>query len=364
MLNSLKSPVNTIFVMLGQNCNFNCKYCMQHTENGLHVDLPQEINPDIYEFIEHHAEMRDKEKDGRLWIHFYGGEPLLYFDNIKKIVEKTKDLYVNYSFISNGNLITQEMVDFFNQYDFGETISWDGRASIHTRRIDVFANPEKKKLLFQLNGLGVSAVHSSFTTPIQILEDFQRLSDEYQEIHDYPMHINIDELFDTGVSDRDLFDIDYVKVIQDMSLLLTEYDYHIKQKDLKKYSTKQDYIGKLINRIDCNIDTRKRAICTCGNGYSVINMSLDGTLYSCHNCSDKLGTIYDSPQFILTNLFKYDKTMQFEEKCKDCPVQSICHNGCKLMTEKVRDESYCKLKKAVFLPVIQYVLSYSKKEEE
>ena len=26
----IKHDINTIFVMLGQQCNLNCKYCMQH----------------------------------------------------------------------------------------------------------------------------------------------------------------------------------------------------------------------------------------------------------------------------------------------------------------------------------------------
>ena len=363
MLNSLKSPVNTIFIMLGEKCNFNCKYCMQHAADGLHVDLPQEINPDIFEFIDTIQSKREKNIDMQLDLHFYGGEPLLYFDKIQEIVKKTKNMYIHYSFISNGYAITEKMVDFFNEHDFTEIISWDGNASKNTRRINVFSIPEKKKLLFKLNRLGVSAVHSAFTSPIQLLNDFQALSDEYEQIHKYHIYTNIDELFDTGVSDRDLFNIDFEKVSDEMNQLIAEYDNHIRNNKTNKFSAKDDYIKRTINRIDSNLDRNYRTMCSCGNGYSTINLDLGGTLYSCHNSSDILGTIYDKQEYLLNKLFQYDKTMLFEKTCKKCPVQCICHNGCKLMTKKVRKESYCKLKKAVFLPIIQYVLSFANKKE-
>lgn len=358
MLNCLKSPVQTIFIMLGQKCNFNCRYCMQHGEEGLHIDLPQEINPDIYEYIETVAKARD-EKDQRLGLHFYGGEPLIYFDNIKKIVEKTKDLDVQYSFISNGYAITQEMVDFFNEYNFFEAISWDGKQTKNTRRIDVFSIPEKKELLLQLNKLDVSAVLSAFTSPKQLLNDFQELSDEYYKIHNYMIAFNIDELFDTGISDRALFNIDYDKISDEMLQLCKEYIEHQKNGDILKIP--DFYIKQLMDSVQMYCKYRPDDnIASCRNGYGVINMDLSGVFYNCHNSTDQLGNIYDSPYHILNKMLSYDHIREYKKECNQCPVQSLCRNGCKLMSKKVREESYCKLKRAVFLPVIQYILTYAK----
>ena len=357
MLNCLKSPVHTIFIMLGQKCNFNCRYCMQHGEDGLHVDLPQEINPDIYEYIEEMQKRRDI-NDWPLSLHFFGGEPLIYFNHIKTIVEKTKELGVRYSFISNGYAITQEMVDFFNKYDFGETISWDGSASKKTRLIDVFSIPEKKNLLFQLNRLGVSGVCSGFATPKKILNDFQKLSDEYQQIHQYPLWCNIDQLFDTGLADRELFDINYEQIFNEVKELCDNY---IENKKNKPYAAETQYIEQLINMVSfytTNKDFVDYGICHCGNGYSTINMDLSGTFYNCHNTADVLGTIYDSPDYILSQLLKYDKSLKLRDMCKTCSILPICRNGCKLVSKDIRNESYCKIKKASFEPIIQYLLTF------
>ena len=49
MHNYLQTNISTIFIMLGHECNMNCKYCLQH--DVVNVALGKDINPDIYNFI-------------------------------------------------------------------------------------------------------------------------------------------------------------------------------------------------------------------------------------------------------------------------------------------------------------------------
>ena len=49
MRNFLKSNISNIFIMLGHECNLQCKYCLQH--DVIDVALDKKINPDIYYFI-------------------------------------------------------------------------------------------------------------------------------------------------------------------------------------------------------------------------------------------------------------------------------------------------------------------------
>ena len=73
----LNIDIDTIFIMLGDKCNFNCKYCMQ--VNYEREQITNDINGDIFKFIE---ELSDSNNDRPLRLHFYGGEPLLYFNNM------------------------------------------------------------------------------------------------------------------------------------------------------------------------------------------------------------------------------------------------------------------------------------------
>lgn len=66
------------------------------------------------------------------FINFYGGEPLLSYDLIKRTVsslnEKNKKFVrvINYSITTNGSLITEEIIRFFNDNKFSVMLSFDG----------------------------------------------------------------------------------------------------------------------------------------------------------------------------------------------------------------------------------------------
>ena len=65
-----------------------------------------------------------------IWVGFYGGEPLLAFDDIRSLVEytKEKELLLNkvkFSMTTNGILL-DKYIDFFVNNKFNILISLDG----------------------------------------------------------------------------------------------------------------------------------------------------------------------------------------------------------------------------------------------
>lgn len=99
----------TLVLKLGGQCNLNCKHC--HC-----MKLSFSFNEDILNYIK-------KENFSR--ITFCGGEPLLYFDIIKKIVEYIGDI-CNYKLVTNSTLLDKDKVKFFNKYNFHIGASYDG----------------------------------------------------------------------------------------------------------------------------------------------------------------------------------------------------------------------------------------------
>jgi len=73
------------------------------------------------------------------YINFFGGEPLLSFELIKKTVSflnkenKSYRKKINYSITTNGSLITEKIIDFFNDHKFSAVLSFDGLAQDITR---------------------------------------------------------------------------------------------------------------------------------------------------------------------------------------------------------------------------------------
>lgn len=357
----LKRKIHMVFLMLGNSCNMNCRYCLQHPL--VICQLTNKINPDVYAFLKECAEeLGGKQK---LHIQFYGGEPLLYFEAIKEVVKCTKD-YCWFSVITNGKAVTEEMVAFFNANNMPITVSWDGPNVLETRGYDVFRDKEKRSLLLGINQLGLSAVLSSKAYPLEILKAFQDISDEYYKINKYQVSINIDEIFNTGDLPEDLLNLDYTRVEQEMLELGKFY----LEKRLSGENTEPSAYTRL-----CYIDRffgilkhfyvdgdgkLSRNYCSCGNGYDVLNLDLAGNLYPCHNTSRQLGTIYDDYFSYLNKVIGSDDTKLYKAECQKCSAAAFCRGGCKLVNRENRAKGYCRLKQAVFLPIAAVFEEYGR----
>ena len=358
----LKRVVNTIFLMLGNECNFNCKYCLQHPL--VTNPLTKKINPDIYEFIKELSE-----DSPHIRINFYGGEPMLYFKTIKEVIENTKD-FASFSMITNGSLITKEHVKFFNENDIPITVSWDGYNVLNTRGQDVLAkNSIQKKILFGIKYFGITAVSSALNYPKEILQAFQDLDTEYYEQNGYHLQINVDQLIDSGCMPEELLKFDFDRIESEMFELANEY---IILKDSKNIPENKYVILAYFDRLLGNLYAYlnhpnpgyNRWHAPCSNGYSVLNMDLEGNLYDCHNKSKPIGDIYMNYFKYLNEVMRNDTAPKRYDRCKDCLVLPFCNSGCKLVTDEKLDRYYCRLKEAFFLPFLSVVQNYGVKISE
>jgi len=121
---------NLTFIVT-DDCNFNCSYCMQKKEKKTMDNTIIETAVDFfYPFL----------KGDKIYISFYGGEPLLAYDKIKYAVlllqekNKTGNKNIEFSLTTNGSLITDEMLEFFDRHQFGLMLSFDGLAQDKGRK--------------------------------------------------------------------------------------------------------------------------------------------------------------------------------------------------------------------------------------
>lgn len=130
----LKSRVTTMILQVTQNCNLRCEYCVysgsyynrMHTNKRMSWDMAKKG----IDFLERHSA-----DCGRVYISFYGGEPLLEFELIKKSIDYANDRLkgkeIFYNLTTNGTLITEEMISFFQKHNLHLMISLDGPEKIH-----------------------------------------------------------------------------------------------------------------------------------------------------------------------------------------------------------------------------------------
>ncbi len=109
-INRLNPGVN-IAVILGLACNFSCVYCYEGSMKG-----SRKMSDATAEQLVEYAKNCMTPGKEKLTLNFYGGEPLLYVDLIKKIATRLKSWAdtdqrkFGFSLVSNGSLLTRSVV--------------------------------------------------------------------------------------------------------------------------------------------------------------------------------------------------------------------------------------------------------------
>lgn len=334
--------VHRFFVLLGRECNLQCKYCIQH--DIVNDQLEHKINPKIYDFI-NAAPMPEKRRQR---VTFYGGEPLLFWKQVLEIHAHLKHSRRNFSFISNGKALTQEMVDYINANKMHLTISWDGKNSIITRGFD--AVKERRELLLQVNDLCLSGVISNLNYPLDFVEAIDEFQAEYFKVNRRYFQINTDIIYNNCGNCNDLVKVDLdewrrqmlqIKKMNEEFLVGERYFTHARS--LTKQYTRQKYTGKEKPQLQAR----------CGNGRVVQNIDMDGNLYLCHNSGIKIGTVDDNLQDIFDKANEIDPIPDiYNTECVGCDMLPYCKVGCMLMPPGVRKTYYCDLIHASFEPFL------------
>ena len=133
---------NTPRIILGitESCNLRCKYCV-YNDNYLYENNLSGRNLDFRtakKGLEYICEYIKDRFDKSFNIGFYGGEPFIKFDLIKKIVTYSKTLFkdwqLSFGATTNATLLTDKIIEFLVAEDFNITISLDGPPKNHNAK--------------------------------------------------------------------------------------------------------------------------------------------------------------------------------------------------------------------------------------
>lgn len=109
-------------------CNCGCSYCFEQNKGNGHMS--DEIVDKIVRFINSFQNIKG------ISISWFGGEPLLALNKIKKIIDKihveSTIPILNNSMVSNGYCINKRVCNFFNDYKINHIqITFDGKQETH-----------------------------------------------------------------------------------------------------------------------------------------------------------------------------------------------------------------------------------------
>lgn len=126
--------LSSIILQVTQQCNLRCSYCAysgayhNRTHNSARMNF--ETAKRAIDFF-----LARAHESGRVHVGFYGGEPLLEFDLIKRCVAYVKEAVegreITFGITTNATLLNDEKIQFLAENDVQLTISIDGSKQEH-----------------------------------------------------------------------------------------------------------------------------------------------------------------------------------------------------------------------------------------
>ena len=321
--------VKALCLHVAHTCNLNCSYCFasQGRYQGDRALMSFEVGKRAMDFlIENSGTRRNLEVD------FFGGEPLMNFEMVKKLVaycreqEKIHNKNFRFTMTTNGMLIDEDVIDFCNKECHNVVLSLDGRKEVHDR--------------FRKDYAG----HGSYDAIVPKFQEFVRKrGDKGYYMRGTYTHFNTDFTNDIfHMADLGFTELSMEPVVskpgdpsaltaEDLPILKEQYEI------LAKEMIKRDREGRGFTFYHYMIDLTGgpciyKRISGCGSGTEYMAVTPWGDLYPCHQFVGieqwKMGNLYDGTfnddiKTYFSKVHVYSK-----EGCRSCWAKFFCSGGC------------------------------------
>jgi radical SAM protein with 4Fe4S-binding SPASM domain len=294
----MESVVKTISLILTQNCNLSCTYCYEHNKSKREMSFDTAIN-----IVERYVNDSSNDFDECI-IDFYGGEPFLNFELMKKICEYvwTKKWKKPYSFFAttNGTLIHGEIRDWVlkNKEKFHLALSIDGTNEMQDiNRSKSFSKIDLQFFKETWTDLEVKMTISKETLP--------SLAKGVTYLHSLGFKIRNNLAY--GI---DWFEPENIQILSnELKKMITYYLEHPKVKPCSLMDLKIEDIGY----------SEKK---WCRIGTHMIVFDVDGKNYPCHGF---LPTSIGKEKAENSRTFNFHLIENLLDlKCKECLLHNFC----------------------------------------
>ncbi len=324
-----ETVVKALCLHIAHDCNLACRYCFagEGEYHGRRALMSFEVGKQALDFL-----IANSGNRRNLEVDFFGGEPTLNWDVVKRLVEygreqeKIHNKHFRFTLTTNGVLLNDEIMDFCNAEMSNVVLSVDGRKEVNDR-MRPFRNgsgsydlimPKFKKMADSRNQTNYY-VRGTFT---RYNKDFSAdvisLANEgFKQISVEPVVADPSE--------------PYALREEDVPELLEEYD------KLAQEMVRRDRAGEHFNFFHFMIDLEggpcaAKRLSGCGSGTEYLAVTPWGDLYPCHQFVGQeeflMGNVWDG----VTNTKLRDEFRQCsvysKDQCSDCFAKFYCSGGC------------------------------------
>ncbi len=316
------SQIKRYFISLGKACNMHCIYCHQGGDKpvcpALHVENAdvQKIR-DIVSYFP---------KTGKYAVTLYGGEPLLYWDTIVRLVDalRNNNPDIKIGMPTNGLLLTTSKALKLNELDVMVGLSHDGPVFEKTRRSkDILKiNPEP---FLTLNTRSISAVVSklnwNFYDVWEYFDEFSLKHNCCGPVRKENIQIQIAKDVENNTPEE-LLILDMPEFEQMLDKVFDNLENHIRNKEFTSYEYQQ-YRG-FIETLNLRLKEPDKIGIWCGADKQVAHLDMEGNLYVCHNVAKPYGNVRNFKEIKPGGYNPY----LYDSKCIACPAYIICGGAC------------------------------------
>ena len=321
--------VKALCLHIAHTCNLNCSYCFasQGKYHGDRALMSFEVGKAALDFLVANSGGRKN-----LEVDFFGGEPSLNFDVVKRLVEYARSIEAEknknfrFTYTTNGMILTDEMIDFVNKECHNVVLSLDGRKEVNDHfRVDY-------------------AGRGSYDT---IVPNFQRLVESRGGKGYYVRgtftHNNTDftndifHMADLGFTELSMEPVvcppgdPYALTEEDLPVIFEQYEI------LAKEMIKREREGRPFTFYHYMLDLKHgpciyKRITGCGSGTEYMAVTPWGDLYPCHQfVGDEkylLGNVWEGVKNTAAQDEFRSCNAYAREECRDCWARFFCSGGC------------------------------------
>lgn len=321
--------VKALCLHAAHDCNLRCQYCFagQGQFGGPSGLLSEETGRAAIDFLIQKSGNRK-----HIEIDFFGGEPLLNFKVIKKLVpygrEKAKEAgkEIKYTLTTNGVLLSEEVQQFLIENNMAAVLSLDGRPEVHN---NMRPTPGGKGSYDKVVAAFKQYIKQEPKAGYYIRGTFTRYNLDFgQDVIHMAEQGFLDVSVEPVVADSET---EYAFRPEDLPALMQEYE------RLTRELLARREAGEPINFFHFNIDLNggpclPKRLSGCGAGSEYLAVTPEGDLYPCHQFVGKpeflLGTVAEGIQNTAI-IEEFNQAHIYNKpECINCWAKFYCSGGC------------------------------------
>ncbi len=324
-----ETVVKALCLHIAHDCNLRCRYCFagEGEYHGRKALMEFETGKAALDFL-----VKNSGNRVNLEVDFFGGEPTLNFDVVKRLVEYGRSLEepnnkkFRFTLTTNGILLDDEILSFANKEMGNLVLSIDGRKEVNDRMRPLKGGQGSYDKIVPKY---LKAAESRDQTDYYVRGTYTRYNLDFSE--------DVLHLADLGFEQISVEPVvaspedDYAIRKEDIPVLCEEYD------KLAREMIRRNKEGRPFNFFHFMIDLSggpcvAKRLSGCGSGTEYLAVTPWGDLYPCHQ-------FVGNEDFLLGNvnegIVRKDLTDQFRScnvyakpACRECFAKFFCSGGC------------------------------------